>query len=528
MVRISNNLIAVLIIIFGIIVSYNNWLIYKNAEQLAITGYISKTSEITLCFNNPAPVDLICATTATVGTLYNCDLNETDKDNDTLIFADNATIFDINATTGVISFTPNSSQVGKHVINISATDDSICTNNFSSKIYDLTISEVAVAEEEAAAAAPSVVAGGGLGAAFVPEEEILLSIKIDKDLIKVTLKENESKTEFLKITNDGNTKLELNLKIKDLEEFVSLSDSSIILEPGESKLISLEFFGKYTGFFIGNLIIESNQIRESVMIILEVQPKEVLFNIKVKIPNKYKKVISGKEIEVDIAILNFGDKKPVDINLYYAIRDFDGNVITFNEEILRITDVISIVRKLKIPEDIKLGSYIFFVKLDYYENIIVTSDLFSVVEKPLIPIKIEFPLIWILIILIIVLIILTIINLREHKEIKYIIKINEILRRIKYQPKEKKEITKEELDKQLEILKADLEADIITKKTYDKQKKKIKGLTKEEFDKQLQILKADLEDGIITKDTYNKQKKKIKDKLNKTKSQYIQKKEFIK
>jgi len=48
MVRISNNLIAVLIIIFGIIVSLNNWLIYKSADQLTITGLASETGEISL------------------------------------------------------------------------------------------------------------------------------------------------------------------------------------------------------------------------------------------------------------------------------------------------------------------------------------------------------------------------------------------------------------------------------------------------------------------------------------------------
>jgi hypothetical protein len=52
------------------------------------------------------------------------------------------------------------------------------------------------------------------------------------------------------------------------------------------------------------------------------------------------------------------------------------------------------------------------------------------------------------------------------------------LDKIKYRPKEKKKFTKKDLDKQLQILKADLEEDIISEKTYDKQKKKIGGLIK--------------------------------------------------
>ena len=45
-----------------------------------------------------------------------------------------------------------------------------------------------------------------------------------------------------------------------------------------------------------------------------------------------------------------------------------------------------------------------------------------------------------------------------------------------------------------------------------KEKKKI---TKEDLERQLQILKVDLESGYINKVTYSKQKKKIEEKLNK-------------
>ena len=96
-------------------------------------------------------------------------------------------------------------------------------------------------------------------------------------------------------------------------------------------------------------------------------------------------------------------------------------------------------------------------------------------------IKYESPLIAIFTILIIILIILTIFNLRRYKEVKYIIKISELLNKIKYRPKEKTKITQEKLEKELEILKADFKVEIITKSTYNKQKKKIEELIKKEI-----------------------------------------------
>ncbi|MEK6949676.1 MAG: hypothetical protein AABX34_05615, partial [Nanoarchaeota archaeon] len=47
------------------------------------------------------------------------------------------------------------------------------------------------------------------------------------------------------------------------------------------------------------------------------------------------------------------------------------------------------------------------------------------------------------------------------------------LGKMKYWGKEKKEITKEDLERQLQILRADFESDYINKATYNKQKKKI-------------------------------------------------------
>jgi hypothetical protein len=45
-----------------------------------------------------------------------------DPNNDTLTFFDNTTLFDINSSTGMINFTPNSTQIGNYSINITVTD----------------------------------------------------------------------------------------------------------------------------------------------------------------------------------------------------------------------------------------------------------------------------------------------------------------------------------------------------------------------------------------------------------------------
>jgi len=52
----------------------------------------------------------------------NISQNTTDEESDTLYFYDNTNMFDINLTTGIISFTPNSSYLGTNLINLTVND----------------------------------------------------------------------------------------------------------------------------------------------------------------------------------------------------------------------------------------------------------------------------------------------------------------------------------------------------------------------------------------------------------------------
>jgi hypothetical protein len=86
--------------------------------------------------NDPPVLSSIGNLSAVKGFPFSYDANATDVENDTLYFYDNTTLFEINITTGIISFTPNSSQVGDYVINISVNDTS---GDFDSEIINFTV-----------------------------------------------------------------------------------------------------------------------------------------------------------------------------------------------------------------------------------------------------------------------------------------------------------------------------------------------------------------------------------------------------
>jgi len=549
-VKISNNLIAVLIIIFGIIMAYNNYLIFKNAKEFQVTGLVTETAELTLTLEaapspppdkeEPSPAPSAAAAGGGGGgsggvapesniiaektqvwsnvpsgssisiSVDNTDIAITEITTDINTVVNNAAVTISSLKSNPVSKKASAkvyqyilitkkniqdTQIDKITItfrvlktwlnenNLQSTDVSLFRYNndeWNELTTSVVSSDVTYVNYESDTPGFSYFAIGSraaLGAGFITKP----SFNIDKDLIKVILRQEETTTRVFTITNDVNETLELKLNVENLGGYITLSDYDITLEPNEKKLITLDITApEDIDLYDGKILIKSDLFSKLVNILVEVKSRTALFDILIKLDKQ--NVKKGDYIEGTIDLINIADRS-IDVNLFYSIRDLDGNTISFNEETLKISDKLSIIRKLKVPENIKSGKYIFYVKVTYNGDVAISSDLFNVLEKPFRAIKYESPLIAVFTILIIILIILTIFNLRRYREVKYIIKISELLNKIKYRPKEKAKITKEKLEKELEILKADFKVEIITKSTYNKQKKKIEELIKKEIEK---------------------------------------------
>ncbi|MDO8481268.1 MAG: Ig-like domain-containing protein [Nanoarchaeota archaeon] len=94
----------------------------------------SQTINFTVNNTNDAPTLTLSDLNATEDSLFNYTVNATDEDflvpsNDTLTYRTNSTLFTINASTGRILFTPNSTQVGNHTVQFNVTDLANVTTN---------------------------------------------------------------------------------------------------------------------------------------------------------------------------------------------------------------------------------------------------------------------------------------------------------------------------------------------------------------------------------------------------------------
>ncbi len=91
------------------------------------------TGTVSLCINRPHTIEDITDQTTAHNTLFTLQVNASDPDdNNSLVYSDNTSLFEINTSSGLINFTPIVDEVGNYTINITVIDTVTgCSYNFS-------------------------------------------------------------------------------------------------------------------------------------------------------------------------------------------------------------------------------------------------------------------------------------------------------------------------------------------------------------------------------------------------------------
>ena len=76
-----------------------------------------------------------------------------------------------------------------------------------------------------------------------------------------------------------------------------------------------------------------------------------------------------------------GDLHNIDVTLYYALKDYDGNILAFKEENAAIEKVFQVVKKLRVPENTPEGNYVFYTKISYGDVSASSSENFYVQKE---------------------------------------------------------------------------------------------------------------------------------------------------
>ena len=225
--------------------------------------------------------------------------------------------------------------------------------------------------------------GGGGGAAT----QKVSDFNIDKNTLKVILRQGETKEESFNIKNTGDTTLDVITYLNALRNFIfspGIDEIKTILNSGEEQTVSLVFGAGEDvkpDAYTGEIKLKSGSLEKIINAIIEVESAKPLFDVDVEVLPEYKSVFPGNEVLVEVSLFNVRGFGRVDVSLEYAIKDFQGNLIAAEHETVAVETQAKFVRELLVPTDIVPGAYVASVKVIFEDSVGISSDVFEVKAK---------------------------------------------------------------------------------------------------------------------------------------------------
>ena len=135
----QKRLIITLIIAVICFIFLNLLLLFTLNPSLHLTGEAvsNNTGVASICINHPPTITSDSLQNAVIGTEYTLQLTVSDNDS-ALTYQDNTSLFAISST-GYISFVPLAVNFGTHSINITVIENTTCSNNNSTQVFQFSI-----------------------------------------------------------------------------------------------------------------------------------------------------------------------------------------------------------------------------------------------------------------------------------------------------------------------------------------------------------------------------------------------------
>lgn len=246
--------------------------------------------------------------------------------------------------------------------------------SYTNGILKFNVTEFSVYSAEEIPVLPSPEGGGR----NIPIQK---DFSIDKEKIIISFKLNESikkETIILKNTGDINLRMELENKFG---QFLVFNETNFLLNKGDSKTISLVFTKNdniVPGTYIGKIIVNGGGIKKEILIVLEVESIEPLFDVILTIPEKFQIITQGENLVLESDIINLGDPIKNKLLVNYIIKDLDDNIIVMNKDFVSINDKLFLTKEIKLPRSLDNGNYIAIIEVIYQDSKAVSSRFFQV------------------------------------------------------------------------------------------------------------------------------------------------------
>ena len=217
-------------------------------------------------------------------------------------------------------------------------------------------------------------AGGGGGGAISPPAP-RLPIKIDSQLIFVTLRPGEHEIHSIDIDNNLAGTITADVEVRgNVWELVMIEKPTIDIRGSSTGTIKIKVFtlpSTMEGIYTGDIVtrIRGMNITHVTPITVKVQkPKEPLLDVKVKALTKT--VEPNSNLSLELTLLNMGETAKIDdIVVTYEMRHLDTERIVLREqETLGMENVRTFKKTIFVPDDTPIGRYSLEVNVTYWNG----------------------------------------------------------------------------------------------------------------------------------------------------------------
>jgi uncharacterized membrane protein len=212
-------------------------------------------------------------------------------------------------------------------------------------------------------------------------------IFISKEGIALSIKQGDMEIEEIIINNTRRKIIKVRIYALNITDYVQINETEFEIWGGDSKEIIIEFLipeDLLPDIYLGKIVIEVDDDEFEIPVSLNVLSKTPDLEIKTKIKKEHQEADPGDEIQGIIEINNFQEQE-AGATLEYGILDVNKNIILFHREQISIEDHLKLDKKLKIPSELKPGSYLFYAKVIYKDTVYSSSSWFYVKEKSPLP-----------------------------------------------------------------------------------------------------------------------------------------------
>ena len=209
---------------------------------------------------------------------------------------------------------------------------------------------------------------------------------VDQILLKVLVKSNEFIEKQVRIMNTEDTSTGIDIDVSSLSDIVKVDSSSFTIKPGQTKIVTLNFSSfndeqkteQQPGIYVGKLVIKSERAAKEIPIIVEIETKNVLFDLNLNPLAFERKVKQGSDATIEVRIFNLESIESGNVDVEYFVKDMNGNTIITESETVVVKTQASFFKTISIPKNLKPGPYVFAAQAKFGNSVGTASYLFEV------------------------------------------------------------------------------------------------------------------------------------------------------